>query len=296
MNILIMGGSGFIGTQLSKHLQELGHHVFVGTRSPEKLNAAYPTIAWPLDETQDYSQIEAVINLAGETINQRWNRSAKERIIQSRVETTRLLVHYISEGILKPKSVINGSAIGYYGTSTQDALTEEAAAGDDFLAHVTKAWEREADQLLKLGIRLVKARIGVVLGKEGGALPKMLLPYKLYAGGRLGSGKQWVSWIHLDDLVRLFSFCLSQEELIGAVNCTAPHPVQMEQLGRTIAKLLKKPHWLPAPSFAIRLLLGEMADLILKGQQVIPQRALEAGFNFHYPKLEDALGEVLTNS
>lgn len=293
MKVVILGGSGFIGTHLSEHLQELGHEVFIGTRSPEKVNSNYQALPWPLDSSQDYTHIEAVINLAGETINQRWTKQAKQRIINSRVETTKQLVGYIREGILRPHTVINGSAIGYYGSSTEGQLTEDSPTGNDFLAEVTRKWEKEADEVVPLGARLVKARTGVVLGKEGGALPNMLLPYKLYAGGTVGTGRQWISWIHIEDIVRLFAFSLSHSDIAGPVNCTSPQPVRMEQLGKTIAKVMNRPHWLPAPSFALQLLLGEMSDLILKGQAVIPQKALVEGFTFHYSDIEKALSELL---
>ena len=205
------------------------------------------------------------------------------------------MVEYIREGVLKPKVVINGSAIGYYGSSSTDRLTEDSPAGNDFLAEVVQAWEKEAETLVGLGVRLIKARIGLVLGLGGGALPNMLLPYKLFLGGNLGTGKQWVSWIHLHDLVRLFAYCLSKTDLEGAINFTAPNPVQMETLGKTIGQVLCRPHWLPAPSWALRLILGEMSDLILKGQRVVPDKALAAGFHYEYPQLGQALEDLLTN-
>lgn len=292
MKILIIGGTGFIGRELSSFLQEMGDEVYIASRSPEKVKAPYSAIRWPLVD-RELPQVEGVINLAGETINQRWTKGAKERILASRVETTRRLVSYIREGVLKPEVVINGSAVGFYGTKAMDSLTEDSPPGDDFLAEVTKAWEQEAEWLDSLDVRLVKARIGLVLGVTGGALPRMLLPYKLFVGGKLGTGRQWVSWIHMRDLVRLFAYCLRNTELKGAVNFTAPHPVTMDTLGKTIAKLLDRPHWLSAPSWAIRFILGEMSDLILKGQQVIPEKALAAGFKFEYPELEQALIDIL---
>ncbi|GGK28100.1 hypothetical protein GCM10010965_21190 [Caldalkalibacillus thermarum] len=203
------------------------------------------------------------------------------------------MVRLIREQKLKPKVLVNASAIGYYGTSFEDVFTEESGPGTDFLAKVTQAWEQEAVQAVPLGVRVIRMRLGVVLGKSGGALEKMLLPYRLYIGGTVGSGRQWVSWVHIQDVVRAIRFAISNPDLDGPVNVTAPHPVQMKTFGKTAAKVLGRPYWLPAPGFALKLLLGEMSGLILKGQCVKPDKLLKTGFKFQFPRLEEALRDLV---
>jgi uncharacterized protein (TIGR01777 family) len=303
MKVAILGGSGFIGSYLTKHLVSKGHEVVIWTRSPEKIKSEYDFESsaveaekWPLEADTLHPNIEAVVNLAGETINQRWTPSAKNRILNSRVKTTQGLIQAIESGKVHPKVLVNGSAIGYYGTSLDMEFTEaDHHQGDDFLAQVTMAWEKEADQAKNLGVRVVKARFGVVLGRDGGALPNMLLPYKLFAGGRIGSGQQWMSWIHIKDVVNLLTFTLENEAIEGPLNCTAPFPVRMNQFGETVGKVLSRPHWFPTPGFAMKLLLGEMSDLILKGQHVLPQKALKQGYAFAFPQLEESLQALLTS-
>jgi uncharacterized protein (TIGR01777 family) len=298
MKIAILGGSGFIGSHLTEHLVEKGHQIVIWTRSPEKIDvtkeSAIQVEKWPLTAESAHPDVDAVVNLAGETINQRWTPQAKERILRSRVETTRALVEIIKTKKIHPRILVNGSAVGYYGTSLDMKFTEEDDHhGSDFLAQVCKAWEKEADKAKNHDVRVVKSRFGVVLGRDGGALPNMLLPYKLFAGGRVGTGEQWMSWVHIDDVISLLAFALENEATKDAFNCTSPFPVRMNKFGRTAGKILKRPHWLPAPEFAIRLLLGEMSDLILKGQLVLPQNALDRGYTFRFPKLEEGLEDIL---
>lgn len=297
MKVAILGGSGFIGSHLTKHLVQRGHQVIIWTRNPEKEDTENPVIEvekWPLEGTSEHQQLDAVINLAGETINQRWTTQAKDRIVNSRVKTTSFLIRAIEEGAISPKTLINGSAVGYYGTSTDRQFTEnDIQPGNDFLSKVTTAWENEADHATKLGLRLVKARFGVVLGKDGGALSNMLLPYKLFVGGRIGSGQQWLSWIHVKDVVELITFALENKKVEGVLNCTAPYPVRMDQFGKAAGKALKRPHWVPTPGFALKIILGEMSDLILTGQNVSPQKALDLGYQFHFPTVEEALKDIV---
>jgi len=300
MKIAILGGSGFIGKELAKHLIDLGYEVEIWSRNPERSGSITDAVAtssiavkkWPLDRSKDYQDIEVVVNLAGETINQRWTKQAKQRILSSRVETTRSVIEEIQAGTISPKVLINASAVGFYDTSVDQSFTEEDGPGDDFLAQVTSAWEQEADKAKEYGVRVVKTRFGVVLGKGDGALPRMILPYKLFAGGPVGSGKQWVAWIHSRDIVGLIQFAIENPSIEGALNCTAPQTVQMNQFGHIVGKVMKRPHWLPVPSFALKILLGEMSDLVLKGQRVTPEKALKGGYNFTHPELESAL-EVL---
>jgi uncharacterized protein (TIGR01777 family) len=297
MKVAILGGSGFIGSHLTKHLIHKGHQVIIWSRNPEKIeteNSALEVEKWPLEGISEHQQLDAVINLAGETINQRWTTQAKERIINSRVKTTSLLLKAVEKGYITPKILINGSAVGYYGTSTDYQFTEkDSQSGDDFLSKVTTAWEQEADKATNLGLRLVKTRFGVVLGRDGGALSSMLLPYKLFVGGRVGSGQQWLSWVHVKEVVELITFALENEKVEGVLNCTSPHPVRMNEFGKVASKTLKRPHWLPAPGFALKIILGEMSDLILKGQKVYPQKAIDMGYQFNFPTLEEALEDLV---
>jgi uncharacterized protein (TIGR01777 family) len=295
MKIGILGGTGFIGQYIAKYLIERGHDVTIWSRNESNHKKLfYSSLSiWPLDSSKGAVEMDAIINLAGETINQRWTKEAKGRIMTSRVESTRQLVDYFRQGILKPKVVINASAVGYYGHSSNKLFTEQNGYAHDFLAEVTRTWEVEVEKAAGFGIRVVKARLGVVLGNGEGALPRMLLPYKLFVGGTVGSGKQWVSWIHIQDVARLVNHVLENEYLEGAINFTSPEPVKMDEFGKTIGRIMKRPHWLPAPAFALQLLLGEMSDLILKGQQVIPAKALDSKFAFKFPKIEDALRDIV---
>ncbi|GAA0370141.1 TIGR01777 family oxidoreductase [Bacillus horti] len=296
MKVAILGGSGFIGTHLTEHLLAAGHQVQIWTRAPEEYDLDYDVELqkWPLDESRKHLDIDAIVNLAGETINQRWTAEAKERILHSRVDTTYHVVQLIKKGFLAPKIIVNGSAVGYYGTSKNKKFKENDPPQNDFLSQVAAAWEKVAEQFKSLNqpIRLVKLRFGLVLG-DGGALPKMALPYKMFAGGRVGSGKQWVSWIHVHDISRMITFALEQEQVEGVYNAVAPHPVMMNELGKTIGQALNRPHWLPAPSFAFQLALGEMSDLLLKGQHVLADKIQHEGFTFAYPKLLPALKQSL---
>lgn len=296
LKIAILGGTGFIGSALSEYLQMQGHQVVIFTRNPKVVNKQSELfIKWPLDPTQVYGDIDGIVNLAGETINQRWTHRGKERIMTSRIESTRQLIEAIQQQILQPKVLINASAIGYYGTSMDRTFLEKDESGDDFLAKVTSSWEAEAEKAVEYGVRVVKARFGLVLDKHGGALPKMLLPYKMYIGGTVGTGRQWVSWIHLLDAIGLISFALHNQSIEGAINVTAPQPVMMKQFGQITGEILKRPHWAPVPSIVLKLMLGEMSDLLLKGQRVLPQKALDNQYKFKFPSIRDALIDIQGN-
>ncbi len=293
MKIAVLGGTGFIGSQLARQYIQQGHSLCLFTRNPQKYTTSNPSITylkWPLQSGDAPLGVDALINLAGETINQRWTFSAKASILNSRVQTTRELAQEMEQGRIRTPVLLNASAVGYYGHSTTEIFDEEAkVTPQDFLAEVVHAWERETESMVQQGIRVIRARFGVVLGREGGALSKMVLPYKLFAGGRVGTGNQYLSWIHIDDVVGLMLHCIENDDVQGAVNFTAPHPVTMNQFGKMVGQVLHRPHWLPTPAFILQLALGEMSDLVLKGQQVIPKRALEFGYPFHYPYLKEAL-------
>lgn len=281
MKILLFGGTGFIGRHLVAHLSQNGHNVVIVSRHKEHLEELIP-------ESEPYG----IINLAGESIQKsRWTKKQKEAILTSRITVTRRIIDMISNVKQKPEVFINASAVGYYGTSENRVYTEESPSGDDFLASVCLAWEKVALEASDF-TRVVITRLGVVLGKDGGALPKMMLPYRFFAGGMVGSGKQWVPWVHIDDVTGLMRFILEKPLLSGPINVTAPSPLRMKDFSKVLSKTLKKPNLIPVPSFALRLALGEMASLLLLGQRVTPKKAVDHGYRFHFPLLEEALKDL----
>ncbi|KFN02827.1 TIGR01777 family protein [Bacillus clarus] len=301
MKIAISGGTGFIGKRLANFLSQKGNTVYILTRKkiadPQNSNIQY--VQWSVDlHTFPLSSIDVVINLAGESINNgRWTQKQKEAILNSRIKTTKGLIKQLQKLQTKPHTFINASAIGYYGTSETKIFTEQQEdPGDDFLAQTVYLWEKEATQARHLGIRTIYIRFGVVLGANGGALPKMLLPYRLYVGGTIGSGNQWLSWIHLDDAVRMIDFAIHKEEIEGALNITAPTPIKMKEFGATLSNITGRPHWLPVPSFVLHALLGEMSMLVLEGQHVLPNKAIEHGYQYSFPTLNHALQNILSHT
>ncbi len=298
MNIAIAGGTGFIGKHLIKALTAGGHHVYILSRKPaetEQKNISY--VLWQNDGAlpeRELPEIEVWINLAGATIFGRWTEKTKAVILQSRLQSVKESARIIQEQKVKPNVYIQGSAVGIYGTSADKTFTETSSVSDgDFLSRTAAAWEKEAKQIEALGIRTVCMRFGVVLGKDGGALSKMALPYQWFAGGRIGSGRQWMSWIHIDDAVGIIQSAIQNSHLSGPVNVTAPNPVRMETFGKTVAKVKNRPHWLHVPGFALKTVLGEMSLLILKGQRAIPEKSLSNGYHFRYQTIEDALLDLL---
>ncbi|WP_310262004.1 TIGR01777 family oxidoreductase [Fictibacillus barbaricus] len=296
--ILISGGSGFVGNAITQLFTASNDEVFILTRGEKKSN--HPKIKyvqWMNGNNaaeQELPQIDAVINLAGETINGRWTSEKKQAILNSRLKATEELLSIVKKMDTPPRVWINASAIGYYGTSQSKVFTEaEETHGTDFLAEVVKAWETKAKEASSIGCRTVITRFGLILGKDGGVLPQLTLPYRFFAGGTVGSGNQWVSWIHIDDVARLMKETFDNEGYSGPVNAASPNPVTMKEFGEIIGGVLKRPHWLPAPSFMFKLVFGEMSMLILKGQQVLPEKAMDNGFTFKYPNLKRALQDLL---
>lgn len=297
MKIAIAGGNGFVGKALSEHLLNNQHQVFVLTRSknPYSPIKGITYVNWLNNSDQPELQLEgidAIINLAGESLNSgRWTSSRKRKILDSRLSATREIRRIISSLKNKPNILLQASAVGYYGTSYDETFTEEHhMIPSDFLSETVEQWEKEARDI---GIRVVFMRFGVILGEHAGALPRMVLPYKLYGGGTIGSGKQMLSWIHIHDVVRAALFCITTPSLSGPVNFTAPNPVNMKSFGQMIGKVLHRPHWFPVHGFMLKLVLGEMSILILEGQIVLPSRLMEHGFSFSYPTLENALRNLL---
>ncbi|MGN4426923.1 TIGR01777 family oxidoreductase [Bacillus cereus group sp. MYBK30-1] len=300
MKIAISGGSGFIGKYLSSFFIQKGYTVYILTRKKvdETSNPNLQYVQWTPDlHTFPLSSIDVIINLAGESINSRWTKKQKEIILNSRIQTTTGLIKQLQALKTKPHTFINASAIGYYGTSETESFTEQQETpGNDFLANTVYLWEQEASKARSLGIRTIYTRFGVVLGADGGAFPKMLLPYQLYIGGTIGSGNQWLSWIHVDDAVRMIDFIIHKKDIAGPLNITAPTPIRMKEFGKTIATITERPHWLPVPPFVLRALLGEMSILVLEGQHVLPNKAIEYGYQYTFPTVNHALQNILLHT
>lgn len=300
MKVLVTGGSGFVGTALCASLVTAGHEVTVLTRGdkgagrlPAGVEACVgdPTAPGPWQEVA--AGHDAFVNLAGAGIFSRWTPEHKKLIRSSRVDSTRNLVDAMARRRSGQGAVlVSASAVGYYGPRGGEELSEEAPPGEDFLAGVCKQWEAEAQAAARLGARVVCARFGIVLGGGGGALGQMLPLFRLGLGGPLGSGRQCFSWIHVADLVTALLFCL-ENEMSGAANCCAPSPVTNREFTRTLGRVLRRPAFLPAPGFAVRLAMGEMGSVVLTGQRVIPQALMRAGFSFQFPELEGALRDLL---
>ncbi|WP_164670009.1 TIGR01777 family oxidoreductase [Virgibacillus doumboii] len=293
MNILVTGGTGFVGKHLTNTLLENDHCVYILTRSPDK-HTDSEKISYLGYNTQadTLPTIHAVINLAGDSLFGYWTKKKKEAIRNSRIETTQKVIDFMKNMDKKPEVLISGSAVGFYGTSEDLIFTEKTTKpGNDFLATVVTDWEKTASQAEQLRIRTVYTRFGVILGNEG-ALPYMKLPVKMFAGGKIGNGEQWVPWVHIEDVVKLIQFALDNEAISGPLNVTAPNPKRNKDFTKILANLLKRPYWIPAPSPIIRMTIGEMSLLITKGQYVLPNKAVENNFQFTYPYLEEALRNI----
>ncbi|MEO6323731.1 MAG: TIGR01777 family oxidoreductase [Thermoanaerobaculia bacterium] len=299
MRVVVAGGTGFIGTRLSARLIADGHEVIVLTRNAQKsrdhIHPRVRVASWAEGASWEglVDGAGAIVNLAGESIAQRWTAKSKAKILDSRLTAVQRLHDAVSHAELKPAVLVNASAVGYYGPHGDEELTEESRPGADFLAETCLKWEQAARTLEELGLRVVRVRIGLVLGEEGGALAKMLPPFRLGAGGPLGSGQQWMSWIHVDDLVDLILWAIKTPTVTGVVNATAPHPVQMKEFATTLGKVLHRPAFAPVPRIALKLLLGEMATMVLEGQRVLPKKTEALGFRFKHPLLEEALTDTL---
>ncbi len=297
MKILMTGAGGLIGLALQNALKSKGYQVITATRhKPENDDQIF----WNTEtgfRSEDFPRLEsleAVINLSGENIAQRWNDEIKKRIRQSRVRTTRTLVETFSKLSVKPKVFISASAIGFYGSRGNEILTEASAAGDNFLADICVEWENEAEKAEKLGIRTVLVRTGIVLSKNGGALAQMLTPYKLGVGGTVGSGEQYMSWIALEDEIGIFLYALENQSVRGAINAAAPHPATNYEFTKTLGEVLNRPTILPIPEFAVNLLFGEMGNAMLLGSmRVVPKKLEDSGYQFQFPHLKTALEEAI---
>jgi len=305
MHVVIAGGTGLIGTALSRSLLAGGHRVTVLGRDPERarVGPGVEVRRWDARSAEGWVDLvesaDAFVNLAGESLAgtgplpARWTAGQKRRIRDSRLFAGRAVVEAFRAASRRPDVLVQASGVGYYGPLAEAIASEDAPAGSDFLARLAVDWEASTEPVETLGVRRVVARTGVVLTMAGGALPRLVLPYRLFAGGPLGSGRQWVPWIHLADEVAAIRFLLDNAEARGPFNLTAPKAVTNAELGRTLGRVLGRPSWLPTPAFALRALMGEVADLVLTGQRVVPTQLQAAGFRFQFPELEPALRDLL---
>lgn len=294
MKYVICGGTGFIGSELTKYWLQAGYEVIIVGRKQPKSTTSHPKLSHLTWDSLQFDprpaeDADALVNLAGASLSQRWSPSGKSTIMQSRLETVTAASKLLDKLDKKPPVVIQASAVAIYGTSLKETFNESSPAHVmDFPSDVVKSWEEAADEAFR-NTRLIKLRTGVVLGNKSGAFPKMKLPYTLGFGGKIGSGNQWVSWIHCMDIVRLIDFCVHNSDISGPVNATAPHPVTNDEFGRTIGKVYHRPHWFPLPAFLLRTAVGELAEILLEGQKVIPSKILTQGFSFTFPTLQAAL-------
>lgn len=301
MRVAITGATGLVGRRLCRALVERGDEVRVLTRNPERETGlpsedirAWSTQGEP--EVGLFADVDAVVHLAGESVQGRWTKAKKARIRESRVQGTAAVVKAIAAARSAgtgPRVLVSASAIGWYGERGDDLLSEEEPPGNDFLAEVCQAWEAEAARAEDLGVRVARLRLGLVLAPEGGALAEMKLPYSLGLGGTLGSGRQWWSWIHIEDLISLLVRALDEEGLSGAINASTPEPVRQRDFAKALASALHRPAFLPAPRFALRFALGEFSTELLTSKRVLPAAAEAAGFEFGYPSLAPALSHLL---
>ena len=301
MRVLITGGSGLIGRALSANLARDGNEIIILSRQPERIVGLPMGVSarwWDSHTTEGWSSLvdgtDAIINLAGENISSgRWSDERKHAILKSRSSAGQAVVQAVREAARKPRIVIQASGIGYYGPYGDEEITEETPPGHDFLAQLAANWESSTASLESLGVRRAIIRTGVVLSIEGGALPRMLLPFRFFAGGRLGSGRQWFPWIHIADEVGAIRFLIENEAANGPFNLTAPVPLSNAEFSRLLGQQLRRPALMSTPAFALRLLFGEMATVLLDGQRAIPRRLIQLGFTFQFPEAELALRDLL---
>ncbi|MFO7763553.1 MAG: TIGR01777 family oxidoreductase [Wenzhouxiangellaceae bacterium] len=296
MRILITGATGFIGQPLCRELAEKGHELLVVSRNPDNARDALPDGTDIRAEVADFADAEpeAVINLAGEPIAEgRWTDEKKRKIVESRVDTTGAIVDLCADAETPPRALVSASAMGYYGDQGDRDVTEDTPPNHEFVHEICDRWETEARKAESHGVRVAIARIGLVLDTGGGMLARTLTPFKLGVGGRLGDGKQYMPWIHREDMVRILIFLLEHDALSGPFNASAPNPVTNEEFTRTLADQLNRPAVLPAPAIALKMAFGEMSRLLLTGAKMLPKRLEEAGFEFRYRQLDAALEDIL---
>ena len=304
MNIIISGGTGFIGSALTRSLLADDHKVWILTRNSKIANLQKGVVPVEWDGhsiagwEEIFSSMDAVVNLAGATVGQwPWNSIRKQAILDSRLNAGKAIVDAFQRAEKKPQTLVQASGIGYYGPKGTDLLTEKSSVGNDFMANVANQWESSVSEVESLpGVRRVIIRTSLVLDPSAGVLPLMALPVRMFAGGPLGNGKQGVSWIHIEDEVRAIRFLIENQNAIGVFNLSTPNPVSNAEFMQSLSRVLGRPYWMPAPSFVLKLALGEMSTLLLDGQFVIPERLLDIGFTFNYPKIDLAFENLYPNS
>jgi len=296
MKIVITGATGFIGSLLADRLWNQFHSLVLLSRRPlaevgvtkKEWFAWAPPLGGEWEKAVDGA--DGIINLAGEPIaGKRWSDAQKEKLRSSRIDSTRALVQAIGKAKVKPKFLLSASAVGYYGPHGDEVVTEQTAAGADFLSSLCVDWEAEALKAEADGVRVAVVRTGIVLDRGKGALKKMVPPFKMFLGGPLGSGNQWMPWIHIEDEIGLLLFLMESENARGAFNATAPHPVTMDEFAKSLGDALNRPSWVSVPPSALALMLGEMADVLVTGQRALPEAALKLGYDFKYPTISEAL-------
>ena len=296
MNIVIAGGSGFIGEALARKLSTENHRVTILTRNPQK-KSSFHALQWDGKTLGEWSTAldgcDAVINLTGELLaGRRWSKAQKDRIISSRVHSTKVIVEAIKNAEHKPHTLINASGVGYYGDVPSGDVFEDHAPGNDFLAQVCAQWEDEARAAEQSGVRTVMTRLGVVLENGGVALPRLAMPFRLFVGGWIGTGKQWFPWIHRDDVIGAMIFAIEHTSLSGPVNLTAPQMTTNKEFCRVLGNVLHRPCWAPVPSFVLKIALGEMAEMLLAGQRAVPRKLQQHGYTFRFPSAFEALQSI----
>lgn len=306
MRILITGGSGLIGRELTRGLLANNHEVIILSRNPgrvQNLPAGARAVQWDAQTADGWlaeaEGADAIVNLAGENLAgegllpERWTAAKKEAILRSRANAGQAVVDAVQKATNKPRVVLQASAIGYYGVHGDEKLDENSPAGDDFLAHVCREWEASTAPVEEMGVRHVITRIGLVLSEDGGPLPSILLPYKLFIGGPLGNGRQWWSWIHIQDVAGAMQFLIEHPEAAGPVNLTAPNPLTNNAFGKTLGQVLGRPHLIPVPALALRTLFGEAATVIVDGQRVLPTKLESYDYAYQFSDLKPALQDLL---
>jgi uncharacterized protein (TIGR01777 family) len=302
MRVALTGGTGFIGARLCRTLLASGHTPIVLSRNPEsarRLGGGVEVQRWEPGQEGEWESAlagaEAIVNLAGESIgDKRWSERQKAAIRESRISSTRSLIDAMRRADRRPNALLNASASGYYGSRGDEPVTESEPPGTDFLARVCQEWEGDALAARQLGLRVVLVRTGIALGSDGGALPKLLPPFKMFVGGPLASGKQAFPWVHVDDVVGIYQWALENEAVEGPLNAAAPQPLTNKEFCQALARALGRPCWAPVPGFALKLLLGEMADpLLLQGQKLVPARTEQLGYQFRFRTVDEALQDLL---
>ncbi|GMU87743.1 MAG: NAD-dependent nucleoside-diphosphate sugar epimerase [Ignavibacteriales bacterium] len=299
--IVITGGTGLIGGILLRMLHERGDQVYLFSRNPDAAKGKTPGASGYLkwrgndaDYSSDLEGMDAVIHLAGANVaGQKWNSAYKKEIYDSRIGSTRALIEAMKKLKIKPEVFVSSSAVGYYGDAGEEELTEDAKPANNFLADVCLQWEKEAQKAEEAGVRPVQIRTGVVLSPQDGALKKLLLPFKLFVGGPLGSGRQWFPWIHADDIAAMYIYAIDNTNMRGPFNGAAPQPLRMHEFSKALGKVMKRPSLFPVPEFVLRLILGEGAGVALASQKVVPKAIADAGYIFRFPEIKDALQNLL---